>query len=262
MDLVAGVRHLDLGTTTMFNGSVDLRAETHGAGLEFAPVAFDPKHQNVDHISIEAPPGGKEVKSTVRLKEVVTEAAGKEIALAVNEEALDRLTFFHKVPIRAARITSTNFVLVNPPPGCASVATAHMMMIVHAPSLLLGLDAAIARATLEDLTAPGSQHFSFFRSALQSNSPVEKFMHLYNVLLMILGDKQALVDQFIVAQEPTVTHTPRPDKPSILETTYSRLRNEFAHKRKAVDMRIAKQEMENAVGKLTEIVKTAIIQNP
>ncbi len=49
-------------------------------------------------------------------------------------------------------------------------------------------------------------------------------MHLYNVLLMVLGDNQALVDQFILAEEPTVTRTPRPDKPAVMETTYSRLR--------------------------------------
>jgi hypothetical protein len=70
-----------LGTATMFNGSVDLRAETHGAGLEFSPLNFDPKHSNVDRISIEAPPGGREIKSTAHLKSVATEEDGKAIRL-------------------------------------------------------------------------------------------------------------------------------------------------------------------------------------
>ena len=131
----------------MFNGSVDLRAETHGAGLEFSPLDFDPKHSNVDRISIEALPGGREIKSTVHLKSVATENDGKAIAIALNAEALDRLTFFHNIPIRDARIISTDFFPDNSTPGTVSVATAHMMMFVQAPSLLVGLDAANSRAT-------------------------------------------------------------------------------------------------------------------
>ena len=61
-------------------------------------------------------------------------------------------------------------------------------------------------------------------------------MHLYHILLMIYNDSQADVDAFVIGEDPTIPQTPRPRKcprkrPDVMETDYTRLRNELAHKR-------------------------------
>jgi hypothetical protein len=44
----------------------------------------------------------------------------------------------------------------------------------------------------------------------------------------------------------------------VLETIYTRLRNEFAHPRKGVDLKQTKAEMARRIGKLGELTKHAI----
>ena len=101
-----------------------------------------------------------------------------------------------------------------------------------------------------------------YRSALRSTSPVEKFMHLYNILLMLYGDKQAALDAFIVNEEPGVAQTPNPrflhKNPQPMETVYTRLRNELGHKRQNVNLDMTKTEMEAHVGGLAAFVKRAM----
>ena len=84
-------------------------------------------------------------------------------------------------------------------------------------------------------------------------------MHLYNLLLMMFNDKQADVDAFIVGEEPAVPRTQRPNKSAgVMETVYTRLRNEFAHKRAGVNLEDTKTEMANRVGGLVTLTKRAI----
>jgi hypothetical protein len=89
------------------------------------------------------------------------------------------------------------------------------------------------KKNLERVAPPGERHFRLFRSALRSTSPVEKFMHLYNILLMFFDDKrqaQERLDNFI-KKIPNTSAKPILRKPNPNETVYTRLRNEFAHSR-------------------------------
>lgn len=84
-------------------------------------------------------------------------------------------------------------------------------------------------------------------------------MHLYSLLLRFFEDEQAKVDDFIRSQDSAVPQSPDP-RPghSNRETVYTRLRNEFAHRRSGVNMQDTKADMEQHVGGLISLVKQAI----
>src|SRR5690606_26186500 len=113
------------------------------------------------------------------------------------------------------------------------------------------------KTELEQAAPAGERNFGLFRSAMLSTSPVEQYMHLYNLLLMLYSDSQADVDAFIVIEEPAVSQTPHPIKKNANETLYTRLRNEFAHVRAGVNMAMTKQEMGDQVGGLRALVNKA-----
>ena len=88
-------------------------------------------------------------------------------------------------------------------------------------------------------------------------------MHLYNLFLMLYNDSQADVDAFIVGQDPSVPQTQHPKKKAgVMETVYTRLRNEFAHIRPGVNIATTKADMANRLGGLRDLTKKAIELNP
>ena len=128
--------------------------------------------------------------------------------------------------------------------------------------MVVGITAARVKAELEQASPPGERYYGLFRSARQSMSSVEEFMHLYNVLLMMY-DKQADVDAFIGSEDPTVPRTQQPLKASgVMETVYTRLRNELAHQRVGVNRDNTKAEMANRLGGLITLTKRAIELHP
>jgi hypothetical protein len=124
---------------------------------------------------------------------------------------------------------------------------------------VFGIPAADLKTELERTTLSGEPFFSSYRLALQSRSPIEKFMHLYSLLLRFFEDEQAKVDDFIRSQDSAVPQSPDP-RPghSNRETVYTRLRNEFAHRRSDGNMQDTKADMEQHVGGLIGLVKQAI----
>jgi hypothetical protein len=122
-------------------------------------------------------------------------------------------------------------------------------LIFHAPE--------IVRFSTDCTATPGMQYYGLFRSARQSLSSVEEFMHLCHILLMLYNDSQSEVDQFIESQEPGVqkalsSHTKK------METIYTQLRNEFAHARTVVDLDQTKSKMGDWIPKLVALTKWAI----
>ncbi len=80
---------------------------------------------------------------------------------------------------------------------------------------------------------------------------------------MIYNDKQTEVDSFIISEDPPVPQTQHPEKkPGAKETVYTRLRNEFAHKRAGVNLDNTKSEMANRLGGLIGLTKRAIELHP
>ena len=194
----------------MFKGSVDFVARIKGRGLTFPPFDFNTNEPGVDKVEIEGL-NGDEIQSTVHLSSVASHDDGRSLAMKVNTATLNRIAFFHNIAIENARSTGDQFSPLNPQPGVHMIAaTGHMVARSGAAKLTVGISAAQLKTDLEQASAPGESNFGLFRSARQSTSPVEEFMHLYHILLMLYNDKQADVDAFIIAEDPATPQTLRP----------------------------------------------------
>ena len=249
----------------MFNGTVKFVAEIRGNGITFSSFDFNPNEPGIVKVQIEGP-DGHEIKSAVHLVSVATEDVGMVLAEKVNTATLNRIAFLYNLAIEKARSTESSFSTVNPPPGVHLVAAGAAMFIRGAGTVALGITPPALpafKSQLEQVALPGERNFGLLRSARQSESPAEEFMHLYHILLMIHDDKQPKVDGFIEGQEPSVPQTQHPRKPiGVMETIYTRLRNEFAHNRAGGNLEPTKAEMANRLGGLIALVKRAIELHP
>jgi len=240
----------------MFEGSVSFVAQIKGSGLRFPKTEFDPHEAGVDKVEIEGP-DGKELRSTVHFSPGESRDQGKFDATRINKIALDRLGFIYGTIIEDAQIKNKEFSQINPQLGSHSVAGVAAVRFLGSALVTLDLDTANVKNKLEQPSPPGEQYYGFLRSARQSASPVEEFMHMYHIILMLHNDVQENVDKFIVAEEPTVRQTRSPWKKGVMETVYTRLRNEFAHKR-GVDLQKTKANMAHHIRGLHILVKRAI----
>ena len=251
----------------MLQGIVKFRARIVEAGKRLTVPLFDfnPNQPGVEKVEIEGP-GGNEILTAVYLTSVTTEEAGISIATKVHMAAIDRISFYQDSAIENGHITETQFSSTDPPPAGQyriTPGTSYLNSWADAPTVALGLsDTAALKADLEQAAPPGERNFPLFRSALQSTSPVEKFMHLYNLLLMFFDDEQrgaqGRLDEFIRREEPGVALTPHPFWPKVDETLYTRLRNELAHNRKGVNLNDTKVKMEQYLSGLVSLTKRAI----
>ena len=105
---------------------------------------------------------------------------------------------------------------------------------------------------------PGEPHLATFRAALGCSDPIGRFLCLYGILMTIAGDDQRAIDTIIERHEPGQIRTPRPDKPNVQETSYTRLRNEVAHRMKSRTIGEIRAEMEQRCPNLIGIVRSAI----
>jgi hypothetical protein len=208
---------------------------------------------------------GDVIRSTVHLTTVLSHDAGISLATKVNTAALNRIAFCENIAIENARVERGTFSALDVQPG------AHVLVPGTIRYSVTGVDAKFTvgrsserlKAGLEQPTALGERYYGLFRSARQSMGPIEEFMHLYHILLMIYNDKQADVDAFILSADASVPQTQHPLKaPGVMETVYTRLRNEFAHKRGGVDLEQTKADMTHCLGDLRTLTRQAIELHP
>ncbi|HVA45383.1 MAG TPA: hypothetical protein VNH11_03260 [Pirellulales bacterium] len=249
----------------MFKGAVNFRAAIEGNGLTFPSFEFNPNEAAVEKVAIEAPASGDTIVSTVYLDGVATEADRIALATKVNTAALNRIAFARQVSIDHARETGHALTPVQQQPGVVVAAGVVTLYLSGEAKVVLGIDHNQLRAQLEQASPPGERNYALFRSARLSVGAVEEFMHLYNILMMLYNDKQAQVDAFIIQEEPAVqqTQSGRPRaQPGEMETVYTRLRNELAHKRQGVNLDHTKMEMAQFVGNLRALARRAIELHP
>jgi len=184
----------------MYNGTVTFRAVITSNGLKFPSCEFNPNQANVEKVVIENQ-SGFEILSTVCLAGVATERVGKALANKVLTAVLDRIAFRYSLAIEDSQIVSSWFAPVNPPPGAeVQLHSSELAIIGQQADLIFGIPAADLKAELERTTLSGEPLFSSYRFALQSRSPVEKFMHLYSLLLRFFKDEQAKVDELFAVK--------------------------------------------------------------
>ena len=247
----------------MLKGSVKFRARVSesGNGVTFPQVDFDPREPGVEKVEIESPGNGGEISSTVHLSGVADSNAGVTLAKKVLAAALDRISFRYNLGIEDGKPSEHQFAPIIPEPNVIEAQAGEFMITGSEASFVLGLNPANLKAELEQPTLPGEEYFTLFRSALLSASPVERFMHLYNILLMFFDDErpgaQERLDGFIREQKPAVPMTPNP-RTNRPETVYTRLRNEFGHHRQGVNLDDTKAEMGKRLGEVIALSKQVI----
>jgi hypothetical protein len=105
--------------------------------------------------------------------------------------------------------------------------------------------------------------FSSYRFAIRQEDSIAKFMFLYNLLLVIAGDDQKKADELITKYEPEVTKTESPRKKrngeAIIETIYTRLRNEIAHRHETSCPESTSDEVKSLVGQFGFIINQAVL---
>jgi hypothetical protein len=239
----------------MFKGCFEFSATIVGNSVSFPRGTIASTDPAVDRIEIES--DGKEIRSTVFLKSASTKEHGLELAAKANANVLNRLGYIYLVAIENARCTAS----ASDPqttPGVLNAEVGHYFVFGQSATFVRGIQVASVVMELEN-AMPGERHFGLLRSALQSISPVDKFMHLYHILLMLCGDKQKAVEEFIdknSVEPPPMTPDPR--DASKMETVYTRLRNEFAHPTRGVPVEDIKKGMADWVGTLAQLTKQAI----
>lgn len=250
----------------MLKGQVDLVARLLDTRITFKPVCFKPPVADIDSVTVEMR-GTDELSGTVHISSVATPADGISLACDVIESAFNRLAFFHGLAIEPARVTGSNFSYTDPQPdhnlnhNIVLAGTGHIIITGFAAKVSRGISTATIQSELEQVEPSGEINFSHIRSARLSVGPVEEFIHLYAILLIFNDDSQKKVDDFVVSIEPSVqqTQSPNETKKIKLESVYTRLRNEFAHKRGKV-LSTTKLEMSKHLAGLHIIVQQAISQ--
>jgi hypothetical protein len=245
----------------MLRGIVKFRSGiVQGNEVTFPSFDFNPGERGVSKIEIEAP-NGEEILSAAHLDLVSTSEEGEAIATKVHRSALDRICFFYGITIENGRMIHSEFSPVVPPAAGGTQITppvAAVAVFGAQVKIRVALDPPGLKMKLEQVTPPGERGFPLFRSALQSASPVEEFIHLYHLLLMFLGDAQKNVDAFVLVEEPGVDVRPHPFWPGVNETLYTRLRNDLAHPDRGANVEHTKAEMTKHLDKLIAMTKRAI----
>lgn len=125
-------------------------------------------------------------------------------------------------------------------------------------------EAAELEKELEDLRPHRHDYEELYRRiAMQAADAVDRYMSLYRILSLLClsptgKEEQKYVDDFIEQETTAKRQFKRPDKQSVLETVYSRLRNEVGHARPGVDLATTRREMDTLVYELAAIAKKAI----
>jgi hypothetical protein len=114
----------------------------------------------------------------------------------------------------------------------------------------------------ELLNKPDLQHRTpearLFREALSAEEPLVQFMVLY-LILEIRFQRQREIDAFILRSDPSTATTPDPrqGREGRVETIYTRLRNEMAH-RENFNIDATTVQIRNCLDRLRLIVREAV----
>ncbi len=230
-------------------------------------IEFNPNKLLVEKVEIKSH-NSNEISLIVFLASIQSEDQGRDIAEKVTLEVLSHIAFLFSIAFEKPQFCGGHFFaehsnfdvfsksIVEPKLSPPDDAAHHVLLLTteHVEQLKTQLEKA---SSLERL------YFLMFRSALQPKSPVEKFLHLYSILLMLNNDDQESIDAFIVKEQPSVVKVPpvaswRKEED---ETIYTCLRNSVIQYRKVVNNDSFIAEIENHLPRLIELTKKAIELN-
>ncbi len=238
----------------MATGSIEYSAPI--ASVRFAPIEVPNPQPAVRKIVVEA--DSDQLKVAFHLTDVFTEVDANTIAGEALSSIIDHLAFELNVSIGEPRMTGVTL----PKDASGSLHTVSTSVLamwdVAAPTRTLGEDKRQELAELLEQPIARPDLFSAFRFAANQKDAVARFMFLYNILLQLHDDNQRRLDHFVRQQAPGIPQSPRPDKPNVTETVYTRLRNQVGHRRSRATPEQTRSEIEANVGSFQELVRTAI----
>jgi hypothetical protein len=247
----------------MLKGTIIHTARVQGDRfIDFAPFELTPPDPGVSRVEVTS--SEQNVLSVrVQFAAVASPDTARVLARTIARRAFDLLAFRYSLHVEDDGPPAE--MLVDRDFDGVSFTAARLVCTGYPATFRLGIGSPTVeeiRSELEGPLLPGEKYYPQFRTALQTADPLDRFMALYRLLLHLLpNDKgkedQASVDAFII-REFGETTTPRPGKPNISETLYSRLRNEVGHVRPDVDLTATRAEIQKHVWQLAEIVKRAI----
>jgi hypothetical protein len=195
----------------MFEGTVKFRARIvdRERGLIIPQTCqFNPKETGVEKLEIKCP-NGTEIVTVVHFTAVDSEERGISIATQFQKSIFDRLSIYRGIAIENGWAESN----LHPKDRQTNVITPRTGDLVVAgdrTKVSLSLPCADLIPILEEAAPKGERYFGLYRSARLSISPVEEFMALYSILLMLSHDRKEEVDAFILNEDPSVPSMPRP----------------------------------------------------
>lgn len=244
----------------MYSGYVRFHAIVEDLELpQMSISSIDPQVSSVELIA----PAGSPLEITVRFVSIATEEDARVAARAVAVDIADRVAFELKLSVGDPWHESEAFspVTGSAPAGGAIMLGQSIGFSTTGAVWVRPNTSAIAslKTTLETPTSAlvGYHLMSTYRSALKVKNPVDRFLCLYNILLLKNGDNQKAVDIFIQTHDPGVATSPSPKFPGVIETVYTRLRNEFSHIRSGTTFDRTRQEMEQNLAGLKEMAGRA-----
>ncbi|MDQ1238725.1 MAG: hypothetical protein QG577_910 [Thermodesulfobacteriota bacterium] len=120
------------------------------------------------------------------------------------------------------------------------------------------------KRSLELPLAETDAYLSLYRFCIGQKDPLARFLSFYHLVHIIAADEQESqisVDRAIAQIEPNVEWTVKPNtRGKKLETKFTRLRNEIAHRRPGKTLEETRQEIEENVDALRGIAKKLVYQ--
>jgi hypothetical protein len=239
----------------MATGTVTFMAPVTGLQLDSIEISYS--LPTVEKLSLETQEGGW-IKIDFHLSNMFAIEDAEDIAKPILRSIIDRLAFELDVSIGEPYLRGAT--LPKDPSASVYTTTASLPVSwrVLAPDVIP--DATRRREIAMLLEQPFSRPdlYSAYRFALNQSDAVARYMFLYNILLQLHSDAQRQVDDFIRQEEPNVPQSPNPLNANVMETVYTRLRNEIGHTRAGTTPEQTRSEMEDHIAALQTLVKTAI----
>jgi len=229
------------------------------SGLELDEIEVSNAHPKVEKITIKTENSDR-ISIIFTLSNVYSSEEAGSIGNEIVNVLLDRLAIEFDIPIEEPHCSGMS--LPSDESGKRHIVTGSHVVLndILEGDIRPGQERIEnLRQKLESEAPPRNQYLSLYRFSAKQRDPLARFMFLYNVLLLLNGDLQKNVDAFIKSCDPGVPQSPRPDKPTIIETIYTRLRNEISHCRNSVVPEHTTKEIVDNVAAFQLIVKTAII---
>lgn len=165
----------------MLTGEVALVADIRGNGLAFPKLDYAPGLPGVVNVELEGT--GDQIRCTVGVAGVPSEDAGRSLALAACGAALNRIAFGQQVTVGGGRVSGYSFAPADG--GTGVVGVSNTLFLQGAAAATKAVTDAAPRPMLEEAAPAGEPLFGLFRSAMNSTGPVERFLSLYHILMVV-----------------------------------------------------------------------------